>query len=99
MKYSPRQRGIYDCCLDDMENCPFSSIGGLGARDKPSTPRYINQYDRTGYVIGYIEQALKMYGKDWKTCEFSWGLAVVINSEDYLKEQSNDVTTDDSTEE
>jgi hypothetical protein len=64
---------------DDCENCHFSSIGGLDARDDPKAPDYVSQEDREAYLRGYIKQAKLMYGEDWRTCKFTWQYALTIN--------------------
>lgn len=76
--YSPYYRGRCDCSQDDMENAQFSSLGGLGKRLNPETPYYIKESDQEKYTQGYQSQAKALYGDDWRTCAFSWGLALTI---------------------
>lgn len=78
-KNSPYERGKVDCCLDSIESCPFSSIGGLDKRDSPTAPEYISKEEHAEYLVGYVQQAKTMYGKDWKTCGFSWKPVMIID--------------------
>jgi hypothetical protein len=78
MAMSEFERGRMDCIMDSCENAPFASIGGLSARESLTAPKYIAPADAAEYLRGYEAQALAMYGDDWRTCSFSWRLAITI---------------------
>jgi hypothetical protein len=73
-------RAGHDCIQDHCENVPFASIGGTDHRDDPVKPKWIRDEDWEDYLRGYVAQAEAIYGTDWKTCQFSWKLALVIVS-------------------
>lgn len=76
---TPFGRGAFHCALDDNENAPFGSVGGLSARDGGlCAPDYIAEEDREEYLAGYRDQAHAMYGPDWRTCSFGWSPAITI---------------------
>lgn len=73
------------CYQDDCENVAFSSLGGLGMRsDPPAQRKYVERYTVTAYADewrrGYIEQAERQYGADWRTCIFGWVPAMTIGA-------------------
>lgn len=72
--------GKLDCLQDSCENCPFASIGGLEFRLNPQTPNYVPAGQADNWLDGYIHSALDLYGDDWKTCEFSWQPALLIEA-------------------
>jgi len=76
------ERGRTDCYLDRCENTPFASVGGLDKRDSPLAPKYIDPQHARGYIAGYESMSEDLYGSDWKTCSFSWKLAVTINAKE-----------------
>jgi hypothetical protein len=76
---TPYQRGVQDCSLDNVENAPFASIGGLNRRVDPTTPDYIKQSDRKEYLRGYTDQAKALYGDEWQGVQFEWKPALQIN--------------------
>lgn len=80
-----RRRGARDCYQDDCENCKFSSIGGEGKRNAPEAPDYIKPEHRAAYLEGYTAEAERLYGEDWRTCEFHWMPALTIGD----KEETN----------
>ena len=81
--FSPSyHRGNFDCQLDDWENAPFSSTGGLDNRNNLTTPKWIAEQDRTQYLEGYQAAALELYGLGWRTTKFSWNHAITINKKD-----------------
>lgn len=71
-------RGMDNCHQDACENVPFSSIGGLEARQNPKAPDYITESEKQRYLAGYAACAKVMYGDDWATCHFGWSPAVTI---------------------
>jgi hypothetical protein len=75
-------RGKQDCTQDHYENCPFASTGGLNRRGETDVivPHYVSLQDVAEYLRGYGEQAELLYGPDWRTTEFSWKPALVIES-------------------
>lgn len=73
-------RGAENAALDQCENAPFASIGGLERREAMRAPEWIHGLrDTDEFLKGYCHQARVMYGDDWKTCSFSWTPALVIN--------------------
>jgi hypothetical protein len=78
-RLNTHDRARVDCMQDASENCPFASIGGLGARSEPRAPDYIAEDEREEYLRGYTETARQMYGEDWATCSFGWAPAMTIN--------------------
>jgi len=81
---TPYERGRLNCILDDTENAPFSSTGGLKHRDTPTLPKWLYKDEYTGeyraeFMRGYVARATEMYGDDWKTCTFSWSCVMEIN--------------------
>jgi hypothetical protein len=77
----PFGRGAFHCALDDNENAPFASVGGLPARAGGMVaPDYIEEKDRDEYVAGYCDQAHAMYGPDWRTFSLSWVPVLSITS-------------------
>ena len=82
MTWTPFERGVNDCCQDDMENAQFSSVGGLDNRDNIHPPDYIKEQDAEAYLKGYTHQAKQLYGDDWETVKFSWGHALTITPKD-----------------
>ena len=60
------ERGRQDCMLDDIENCPFASIGGLERRTTPTWPKYIGSTEAEDYILGYVGMAQEIYGDDWQ---------------------------------
>jgi hypothetical protein len=75
------KEGALHCSMDGMENCPFSSIGGLEARQNP-VPKHATAGKEAEYLRGYIASAKANYGEDWRTCEFTWGKALTIGGND-----------------
>ena len=73
------RRGGLHCALDDNENAPFGSVGGLDERGALNAPDYIPEDEREEYLNGYVDQAYAMYGSDWMTCSFGWSPAIVLN--------------------
>lgn len=65
---------------DQMENAPFGSIGGIGARSKPQVPAYVAEDNREEWLAGYVAACLVMYGADWREASFGWSPAVVIQA-------------------
>ena len=63
---------------DQCEGAPFSSVGGLNCRNNMKIPRWIPPWWEDEYLAAYCEQSEKMYGADWRDCEFSWSPALVI---------------------
>jgi hypothetical protein len=76
-----RLRGIRDAFQDRCENIPCVSIGGLENRTNMKAPDYISEKDYDEYLKGYEQQCEEMWGNDWKTCKFSWSLALVSGGE------------------
>lgn len=76
------ERGVNDAYLDQCENCPFGSVGGLDNRDAMTAPQYIPAYQADDYIAGYRRGALQMYGPDWETAVFSWKPAFLIRKSD-----------------
>lgn len=76
---TPFERGRQDCGLDEIENAPFSSIGGPYNRKNPRAPDYINDNDITEYLRGYVYEAKALYGEDWQTAKFEWKRVLDIN--------------------
>lgn len=72
------QRGSHECMQDDFENCHFAGIGGLEQRGAPEAPNYIALQDCEAFLHGYVAMAKKLYGDDWRTCEFAWQRALTI---------------------
>ncbi len=63
--------------------CParrFASIGGLDKRLCPTAPSWVPAADHEPYLIGYVKQALDMFGTDWATCSFGWQHALTIEA-------------------
>jgi len=75
-------RARMDCIQDRCENIPFASIGGLTKRDKPQVPKYIKPAEAEEYLMGYTTTAQRMYGEDWRTCEFGWVPVLEIRKDD-----------------
>lgn len=72
-------RGCTDAYQDDCENCHFASVGGLEARNAPlQAPHYVAEADAADYLEGYQATVQKLYGDDWRTCEFSWKPALEL---------------------
>ncbi len=74
------ERARMDCIQDGCENAPFASIGGLEARSNMKAPRWIAAENANEYLAGYRAEALKQYGSDWETCQFSWSAALEISA-------------------
>lgn len=81
----PYEQGQLHAQLDQMENVPFASIGGLETRGKPieKYPSYApgDEKGRTDWLRGYTDMCRQMYGSDWRTCEFSWKPAIKITKD------------------
>jgi hypothetical protein len=80
VKGSPRVRGALDAMQDAAEGVPFASIGGLEKRSAPHAPGYVEEDEREAYLLGYAEQAERMYGPIWRTCEFGWSPAMRVEA-------------------
>ena len=76
----PYNRGKNDAYQDRCENVPFSSTGGLEARQSMVVPNYILDEERALYLEGYQFRCSEMYGEDWATCEFGWSAALTIDN-------------------
>lgn len=75
---TPFENGRFCAGLDQMENCPFGSIGGLDARESPQRPRWVGESEWPEWLVGYEFAARRMYGDDWRTCSFEWQHALTI---------------------
>jgi len=80
------RRAAGDALQDSCENCHFASIGGPKAgvlsvdekRKIMTAPDYISEDEAERYIAGYQWACVKMYGNDWRTCQFSWKPALTI---------------------
>jgi hypothetical protein len=79
---TPFEHGRSNCYQDRCENVPFASIGGLEARSDPKPPAWIDEVEWPEYLRGYISCAVDLYGEDWKTCSFTWQMAMTIEKKD-----------------
>lgn len=64
-------RARHDFALDQVENVPFASVGGVDRRESMTAPEYITgEWARREYLRGYSHVAEIAYGPDWRTCSF-----------------------------
>ena len=77
----PFDRGRCDMAQDDMENCPFASVGGPASRGDMQRPAWIAAVDAEEYMRGYRHGAWAAYGSEWQTCGFAWAHALTIGAE------------------
>ncbi len=75
---SPFENGRRVAGMDQMENSPFASMGGLDARGAPARPSWVSEDDFPEWLAGYEFAARRMYGDDWRTCSFGWHAAVTV---------------------
>ena len=73
-------RAASNAIQDSCENAPFGSVGGLERRHDMEVPDYVIKQEicATAYLAGYHEAARRMYGEDWRNCEFRWEHALTI---------------------
>lgn len=75
-------RGAQNAAMDQMENVPFASVGGLERREAMRAPEWIQgPVAEAEFIRGYQHQSRVMYGDDWQTCSFGWEPAGVIGVE------------------
>jgi len=79
-----RERARDHATLDELENVPFASVGGLTQRTNMKVDPLLNiaDADAKAYIAAYCERAEEMYGPDWQTCEFGWKHALTLKGEE-----------------
>lgn len=77
---TPFENGRRCAEMDQMENAPFASIGGLEFRACPSCPSWVRASDFDEWFTGYEFACRKMYGSDWRECSFGWVPVLEIGS-------------------
>lgn len=75
MSRPPFEVGVEHYALDRMENAPFASIGGLAQRHDPQIPEGRD----AEWLRGYLAEAERDLGPDWRTARFGWAPVLTID--------------------
>lgn len=82
----PLSKGMTAYAMDILENVPFASIGGLGARGRPVRPSHVLEEDWPMWLVGYLTAAREDAGIGWAEAKWGWAHALTLNE----KEQNDE---------